>query len=83
MEDQLGALGLVVNALTLWNTVYLDAAIKQLRQDGHQIDEHDAIRISPYMRKHIFHGHYSFQQTPSQTRRPLRNVPEVTRSTRP
>ena len=84
MEDQLGALGLVVNALTLWNTIYLDAAIKQLRQDGHQIDDDDAIRISPYTRKHInVHGHYSFQQTPSQTRRPLRNVPKATLSTLP
>ena len=25
-EDQLGALGLVINAITLWNTRYLDAA---------------------------------------------------------
>ena len=31
MEDQLGALGLVLNCITLWNTVYLDIAIKQLR----------------------------------------------------
>ena len=27
MEDQLGALGLVLNCITLWNTVYLDAAL--------------------------------------------------------
>jgi hypothetical protein len=25
-EDQLGALGLVLNCITLWNTIYLDAA---------------------------------------------------------
>jgi len=79
MEDQLGALGLVVNSLTLWNTVYLDAIIKQLRQDGHKIDDDDAMRVSPYMRKHFnVHSHYSFQQTPSQARRPLRNVPKTT-----
>ena len=35
MEDQLGALGLVLNCITLWNTVYLDAALTQLRADGH------------------------------------------------
>ncbi|MFN2505703.1 MAG: Tn3 family transposase, partial [Acidimicrobiales bacterium] len=35
MEDQLGALGLVLNCITLWNTVYLDAALAQLRADGH------------------------------------------------
>ena len=27
-EDQLGALGLVVNLIVLWNTIYMDAAVK-------------------------------------------------------
>ena len=35
MEDQLGALGLVLNCITLWNTVYLDIALKQLRAAGY------------------------------------------------
>ena len=26
-EDQLGALGLVVNLVVLWNTIYMDAAV--------------------------------------------------------
>ena len=30
-EDQLGALGLVVNAIVLWNTLYMEAALKQIR----------------------------------------------------
>jgi TnpA family transposase len=29
-EDQLGALGLVVNIIVLWNTIYIDAALAQL-----------------------------------------------------
>ena len=33
-EDQLGALGLVVNAVVLWNTCYMDAALAHLRRDG-------------------------------------------------
>ncbi len=33
-EDQLGALDLVVNALVLWNTRYMDAALSQLRSQG-------------------------------------------------
>jgi TnpA family transposase len=28
-EDQLGALGLVMNALALWNTLYMEAVLKQ------------------------------------------------------
>ena len=31
-EDQLGALGLVLNAIVLWNTLYMDAALTQLRR---------------------------------------------------
>lgn len=62
MEDQLGALGLILNFLTLWNTVYLDAALAQLRGQGYPVLESDVIRLSPYMRRHLnVHGHYSFQ----------------------
>jgi TnpA family transposase len=32
MEDQLGALGLVLNAVVLWTTRYIDAAIAQLHR---------------------------------------------------
>jgi len=31
-EDQLGSLGLVLNIIVLWNTIYMDAAIRQLRR---------------------------------------------------
>jgi TnpA family transposase len=61
MEDQLGALGLVLNAITLWNTVYLDHAINELRAAGYPVLDADLERLSPYMRRHInFHGHYFF-----------------------
>jgi Tn3 transposase DDE domain len=61
MEDQLGALGLVLNAITLWNTIYLDHAIAQLRAAGYPVLDTDLERLSPYMRRHInFHGHYFF-----------------------
>ena len=33
-EDQLGALGLVVNAIVLWNTRYMDAVLSKLQADG-------------------------------------------------
>ncbi len=62
MEDQLGALGLVLNCVTLWNTVYLDAALDRLRADGYPARDQDVARLSPYMRRHLnVHGHYSFQ----------------------
>ncbi|MGX6606583.1 Tn3 family transposase [Micromonosporaceae bacterium Da 78-11] len=62
MEDQLGALGLVLNCITLWNTVYLDISFKQLRASGYPVLDADVARLSPYLRRHInVHGHYSFQ----------------------
>jgi hypothetical protein len=45
----------------LWNTVYLDHALDQLRATGYPVLDADVARLSPYMRRHInFHGHYSF-----------------------
>ncbi len=31
LENQLGALGLVLNCVVLWTTVFLDAAVRRLR----------------------------------------------------
>ena len=75
MEDQLGALGLVVNCVVLWNTFYIDLAIKHLRADGHVISDEDISRLSPYIRAHInVHGTYSFTRPASSTTpRPLRD----------
>ncbi|MGH9222730.1 MAG: Tn3 family transposase, partial [Acidimicrobiales bacterium] len=62
MEDQLGALGLVLNCITLWNTVYLDTALAKLRAEGYPVRDEDVARLSPYVRRHLnVHGHYSFQ----------------------
>lgn len=34
MEDQLGALGLVLNAIVLFNTFYMDQIIMRMRERG-------------------------------------------------
>jgi TnpA family transposase len=61
MEDQLGALGLVLNCIVLWNTVYMNAALEQLRARGHVICDEDVARLSPFIRRHLrVHGDYSF-----------------------
>ncbi len=61
MEDQLGALGLVINAITLWNTVYLDRVLSRLRESGFPVLDEDVARLHPYWFKHInVHGHYAF-----------------------
>jgi hypothetical protein len=61
MEDQLGALGLVINCITLWSTVYLDWILQRLREGGYEVRDEDVARLSPYMHAHInIHRHYSF-----------------------
>jgi hypothetical protein len=62
MEDQLGALGLVLNCVVLWSTVYMDAALRRLRALGHQVLDEDVARLSPFVRQHLnVHGKYSFR----------------------
>jgi TnpA family transposase len=57
-EDQLGALGLDLNCVTLWNTVYPDHALTALRDQGHPVLDADVARLSAYVRRHInVHGH--------------------------
>lgn len=77
-EDQLGALGLVVNIIVLWNTIYIDAALAQLRQEGYPVRDEDVARLSPFIHeRHInLLGRYSFIVPEAVTRgelRPLRN----------
>jgi hypothetical protein len=63
-EDQLGALGLVVNAIVLWNTRYQDAALNQLRRSGFDVRDDDAQRLSPLGYDHInLLGRYQFSAT--------------------
>ena len=60
-EDQLGALGLVVNAVVLWNTIYMDAALRQLRSEGFEVRDEDVARLSPLAHEHInVLGRYAF-----------------------
>jgi TnpA family transposase len=76
-EDQLGTLGMVVNVIILWNTIYIDAILHQLRQEGYEIQDADVSRLSPLIHDHInMFGRYSFVVSESITKgelRPLRN----------
>ncbi len=60
-EDQLNALGLVMNMVVLWTTRYMDAALKHLRESGFEVREEDVERLSPLVSHHInFVGKYHF-----------------------
>ncbi|WP_415831220.1 Tn3 family transposase, partial [Deinococcus frigens] len=65
MEDQLGALGLVINAIILWNARYLDRALDHLRAQGVEVREEDVQRLSPLKFEHLhLGGRYHFPLTP-------------------
>jgi TnpA family transposase len=60
-EDQLGALGLVLNAIVLWNTRYMDAALLRLHAEGYPVRDEDVERLWPLGHEHInLLGRYHF-----------------------
>jgi TnpA family transposase len=75
-EDQLGALGLVVNIVVLWNTWYMQDALDERRAQGQQVRPEDVERLAPLRFQHInVHGkyHFTLPETVAQGhRRPLR-----------
>ena len=52
-ENQLDALGVVVNMIVLWNTIYMQAALDLHRADGHSVRPEDEARLSPLGHEHI------------------------------
>ena len=78
MEDQLGALGLVVNALVLWNTRYLQQALAEYQAAEGTPEAGDVARLSPLLHEHVnMLGRYDFtlpERVAAGELRPLRNL---------
>ena len=65
LEEQLGALGLVVNAVVVWNTDYMTAILGVLEAMGHDVLEDDIARVSPLKTKHLkVLGEHRFELRP-------------------
>jgi TnpA family transposase len=81
-EDQLGALGLVLNCVVLWNTRYLDAAVRYLESHGQIIRPEDVTRLSPFIHRHLnVLGRFLFAVPEEVARgelRPLRDPATIT-----
>ncbi len=61
-EDQLSALGLVVNIIVLWNTLYMDRILAELRTQGQTFTDEDVARLSPLRYEHLnFLGRFLFE----------------------
>jgi TnpA family transposase len=66
-KDQLGALGLVLNAVVFWNTQYMDAALDELRGSGYPVVDDDVAGLSPLLFGHInILGRYAFTAPPQE-----------------
>ena len=78
----MSALGLVVNALILWTTRYMNAAVSHLQATGTDVKKEDLARLSPLGHKHFnVLGRYHFTVPEEVLRgdlRPLR-MPEGSR----
>ncbi len=63
MEDQLGALGLVLNTTVLWNTIYMDKARAQRQAAGQPISDEILACLIPLIHDHLnFSGRYPFDR---------------------
>lgn len=75
-QNQAECLNLVVNAVVVWNSVYMWEAIKQLQSEGFKISEEDLKHLSPARFEHInVFGKYNFPVSLETSRvglRPLR-----------
>jgi Tn3 transposase DDE domain-containing protein len=51
--NQALCLNVVTNAVIIWNTVYMQAALDQLRGEGYRVHEEDVAHLSPARFEHI------------------------------
>lgn len=75
LTNQAGCLNLVTNAVILWNTVYMAAAVEQLKKEGYPVPDGDLAHVWPTRHAHInFYGHYHFNIKEAQQRQGLRSL---------
>jgi TnpA family transposase len=74
--NQASCLNLVTNAVVVWNTVYMKAAIDQLQTQGYPVRDEDLVHLSPARYEHINpYGKYRFEVDQVwNSLRPLRKI---------
>lgn len=76
-QTQANSLNLVTNAIIVWNTVYLQAAVEQLKTEGIEIKDEDLKHISPARYAHLNpYGRYYFNIEENLNRKGLRPLRE-------
>lgn len=77
-QNQAECLNLVVNAVVVWNSVYMWEAIRQLQAEGYKISEDDLKHLSPARFEHLnVFGKYYFPIAETQIRQGLRKLQPV------
>jgi len=65
----------VTNAVVIWNTVYMQAVLDQLRAEGYPVSEEDLTHLSPARFEHVNpYGKYSFPIDQARKRHGLRSL---------
>jgi TnpA family transposase len=71
--NQALCLNVVTNAVVIWNTVYMQAVLDQLRAEGYPVSEEDLTHLSPARFAHVNpYGKYSFPIDQARKRQGLR-----------
>lgn len=74
-ENQLSALGLVVNSLILWNTIYIEAVLNHLTEQNVTVLPEDVTRLAPLGYDNFnFLGRYFFNLSPEIAHGELRPI---------
>lgn len=59
------AINLMILCLAIWNTIYMQRAIRSLREEGYRINQEDLGFLSPFGHAHInLYGQFFFQPFP-------------------
>jgi hypothetical protein len=73
--NQAMCLNVVPNAVIIWNTVYMQAALDQLRAEGYPVHEADLASLSPARFEHLNpFGKYYFPIDQARRREGLRTL---------
>lgn len=60
--NQAGCLNVLANAVVVWNTVYMQAAIDHLKAQDYPVNEDDLTHLSPARYQHINpYGKFKFE----------------------
>jgi TnpA family transposase len=79
LKNQVGCLNLVSNIIIVWNTIYIEKAVEQLRKEGYLVDDEDLKHIWPTRHRHInVYGRYLFNIDEIRMLKKLRNLRQPT-----